>query len=83
MKTTWLRINSVVLPNRVKLKLKMKVNNEIVTCSTEIASTFNNSFSSVAQVLKVNIPYWPDDQTANVKRIRKSVVFLNTDAEGV
>ena len=45
------------------------------------ASTSNNHFSSVAQALKANIPNLPDDPTANVKRIRISFFFLNTDAE--
>ena len=67
MKTTWRRINSVVRPNRVNPKLKLKVNDELVTDSTEIASTFNNHFSSVTQVLNANIPNLPDDPTANVK----------------
>ena len=83
MKTTWRRINSVVRPNRVNPKLKLKVNDELVTDSTEIASTFNNHFSSVAQVLNANIPNLPDDPTANVKRVRNSFVFLDTDAEEI
>ena len=45
----------------------MKVNDELVTDSTEIASTFNNHFSSVAQVLTANISNLPDGPTANVK----------------
>ena len=70
MKTTWRRVSSVVRPNRVIPKLIWKINDKLVTDSTEIVSTFNNHFSSVAQVLNANIPTLPDDQTANVKRIR-------------
>ena len=54
MKTTWRRINSVIHPNRVKSKLKLKLNDELLTDTTEIASTFNNHFSNVAQVLNAN-----------------------------
>ena len=83
MKTAWRRIKSVVRPNRVNPKLKLKVKDELVTDSIEIASTFNNHFSSVAQVLNTNIPNLPDDPTANVKRIRNSFVFLNAVSEEV
>ena len=80
MKATWRRINSVIRSKRVNPKFKLKVNDDFFTDSTEIASSFNNHFSSVPRVLNANIPNFPDDPTANVKRIRNSFVFLNTDA---
>ena len=83
MKTTWRHIDSVVRPNRVNPDLKLNVYDELFTYSTEIASTFNNHFSSVAQALNANIPNLPDDPTANVERIRNSFVFLNTDAKEI
>ena len=75
--------HSVVRPNLVNSKFKLKVNDELFTDSTDIASILINHFSSVAQVLNANIPNFPDDLTANVKRIRNSFVFLNTDAEEI
>ena len=75
METTWRCISSVNQPNRVNPKLKLKVKEESLTDSTEIASTFNNHFSSVAQVLNANIPNLSDDPTANVKRIRTPLFF--------
>ena len=47
---------------------------------TEIAFKFNNNLSSVAQGLKSNIPFLPDEPTFNVKMI-SSFVFLDTDSE--
>ena len=64
-------------------KLKLKVNDEVVRDSTEIVSTFNDHFSGVEQVLHVINPYLPDDPTANVKQVRKSFIFWNTDAKEV
>ena len=49
--------------------------------TTEIASTINKHFSSVTQVLNVYFPSLTDDSTANLKIIRNTFVFLNTDAE--
>ena len=83
MKTTWQCINSVVRPSQVIPKLKLKVNDEIVIDSTEIASKFNNHFSSVAQILNAIVPNLSDDPTANVERLRISFVFLNTEAEEI
>ena len=65
MKTTGGFINSVVHPNRIVPKLKLKVNDEIVTYSTEKVSTFNNDLSSVAQVMNESIPNLPDEPTPN------------------
>ena len=67
----------------VNPKLKLKVNDEFVTVSTELASTFNKHFSSVTQVLNANIPNLPDDPTDKAKRIRNLFVFLNTDSEHI
>ena len=77
MKTAWRRINSVIRPNRISPKVKLKVNDELVTDSTEIASTFN------AQVLNENILNFPDDPKDNLKRIRNCFVFSNTEADQI
>ena len=82
MKTTRRNLNNVVRPNRVRPKVKLKVNDELVTDSTEIISAFNNHFSSFTQALNANLSNMPDDPTANVKPIRNSF-FLNTDAEEI
>ena len=55
MKTTQRRNNNVIRPNQVIHKFNIKVKEESVTDSTGKASTFNNHFSGVSQVLNVNI----------------------------
>ena len=77
MKTAWGRINSLLRPSRVKPKLKLKVNDTLITDSTELASILKNLFSSVAQVLDANIPSLPDDPTSNERKIRNSLAFIN------
>ena len=64
----------------VNPKLKLKVNDEFVTVSTELASTFNKHFYSVARVLNANIPNLPDCPIANikVKTIKELLCFTNT-----
>ena len=68
METTWRRINNVPRPSRVKPKLKLKVNDKLVSDSTEISSAFNKHFSSVAQILNANVPSLDDEQKVNIKK---------------
>ena len=83
MKITNRRINSVLRATRVRPKHKLKVNAELVTVPTKIASTFSDHFSSVAQVRNAVIPTLPDDPAANIRRMRKSFVFLNCQPEEI
>ena len=76
MKTKSRTINSIIRLSRVNPKLKLKVNDEIVTDSTETFSTFNDNIFSVEQVMNTNILNLPDDLTANMNRIRNSFVFF-------
>ena len=83
MKTTWRRINSLLHPNRSNPQLKLKVNDDIITDSSTIASKFNTHFAEVAPSLDANIPRLSDDPVANTQAVSNSFVFYNTIAEEV
>ena len=80
---TWSCAISLLCFNRASPQIKLKVYDGLVTSSTEITSTFNNHFYSVALVRNVNSPSLPDDPTAYVKIMKNSFIFLNTVADEI
>ena len=56
--------------NRANPKLNFKVNDELVTNSSDIAPTFKCHFSCFAKVLNAKIPSLPDDATKNEKIVK-------------
>ena len=67
--------SSLIQPSQAKIELKD--NDELITNSSEFASTFNKHFLRITQVLNANSPSLVADPTSNVKIIRKPFVFFS------
>ena len=76
MKTTGRRIDSVLRLSRVKFRLELKVNFELVKYLKETDSTIKNIFSSVALFLDANTPSLPRDQNNQCKKNNEYLCFF-------
>ena len=55
-RSTWKTLNELITPKKKSQKLNIIVNNRVLTDPNEIADTFNDYFTSVADQLDSTIP---------------------------
>lgn len=80
IKKTWKSINSIIRPNSgASSSCELLIDNELVTEPVEVATKFNEHYTSIASKLAAIIPVTNLNPLENIPRLPNSFVYLPTD----